>query len=218
MELDDLKQAWQSLDRRLEQRYALDLHRYRERKLGSARFRLLPVKAGLLLRMVCGVALVAASASFWWAHRGSPHLVASGLLLHAYGLLLIGSAAWEMQLLSELDYAAPVLDIQRRMARFRAWRVRLVPVWMVTGCFVWIPATLVVFQAWLGTDLWRQAPAVVLSLVAGGALAMVAFWAVGRWLPGAARVLNDSSVGDGVRRSQQALDEIARFESEAPPV
>jgi hypothetical protein len=215
MELDDMKQAWQSLDRQMARRYALDLEQYRERKLGSARFRLLPVKIGLVLQIVFGVAIVVASASFWAAHLGSLHLVVSGGLLQAYGVLLVGSAAWEMQMLVDIDYAAPVLAIQRSLAKFRAWRVRLVPVWTVTGCFVWIPLTLVVFKAWLGADIYAHAPEVVLYFVASGAVAMLAFWLVARWVPGAARVLNDSSVGGSLGRSQQVLNDIARFEAES---
>ncbi|MCE9657363.1 MAG: hypothetical protein K8R60_02310 [Burkholderiales bacterium] len=214
MEIDDMKQAWQSLDRQMARRYALDLEQYKERKLGSARLRLLPVKLGLVARMVVGVAIIAASASFWTAHMGSPHLIVSGLLLQAYGLLLVGSAAWEMQMLADIDYAAPVLAIQRRLAKFRAWRVRLVPVWMITGCFVWIPLTLVVFKAWLGADIYARAPEVVLYFLASGGVAMLAFWLIARWVPGAASVLNDSSVGGSLGRSQQVLNEIARFEAE----
>jgi hypothetical protein len=214
MELDDMKQAWQSLDRQMARRYALDLEQYRERKLGSVRFRLLPVKLGLVARMVLGVAIIAASTSFWIAHLGSPHLIVSGVLLQAYGLLLVGSAAWEMQMLVGIDYAAPVLTIQRRLATFRAWRVRLVPVWMTTGCFVWIPLTLVAFKAWLGADIYAHAPEVVLYFLSSGGVAMLAFWLIARWVPGAASVLNDSSVGGSLGRSQQVLNDIARFEAE----
>jgi len=214
MELDEMKLAWQSLDQRMARRYALDLEQYRERKLGSARFRLLAVKIGLLARMVFGVAAVVAGASFWAAHPGSLHLVVSGVLLQAYGLLLVASAAWEMQLLVDIDYAAPVVAIQRSLARFRAWRVRLMPVWIVTGCFVWIPLTIVVFKAWLGADLYVRAPEVVLYLVSCGAVAMLGFWIAARWVPGAAGALADSYAGTSLGRSQQQLDDIARFERE----
>ena len=45
---------------------------------------------------------------------------------------------------------------------------------------------------------------------AAGCLA--AFWAIGRWVPGAAKYLGESAVGGSVGRSQRVLDEIARFE------
>ena len=214
MELDDMKQAWQSLGRQMDRRYALDLEQYRERKLGSVRFRLMPVKLGLVVRMVLGVTLVAASTTFWIAHLASPHLIVSGLLLQAYGLLLIGTAAWEMQMLTGIDYSAPVLAIQRRLAELRAWRIRLVLLWTITGCFVWIPLTLVAFQAWFGADIYGNAPEVVLYFLASGGGVLLLFWLVARWLPGASSALSESSVGSGLGRSQQVLDDIARFEAE----
>jgi hypothetical protein len=214
MELDEMKLAWQSLDRHMARRYALDLEQYKERKLASARFRLLPVKIGLVLQMLLGVATIVVFTSFWVAHLGSLHLVVSGMLVQAYGLLLVVCGAWEMQMIVGIDYAAPVLAIQRRLAEFRAWRVRLVPLWIVTGSFVWIPLVLVAFKAWFGADVYAHAPQVVLVFVGSSAGALAAFWAVSRWVPGAARVLNDSSVGRSVGRSQRVLDEIARFETE----
>ena len=117
-------------------------------------------------------------------------------------------------MLAGIDYAAPVLAIQRRLAAFRAWRVRLVPLWIVTGCFVWIPLLLIACKAWLGADLYLHAPEVVLAFVVSGAVGLAAFWAIGRWVPGAAKYLGESSVGGSVGRSQRALDEIARFENE----
>ncbi len=214
MELDEMKLAWQSLDRQMERRYALDFEHYRERKLTSARRHLLPVKIALIARMLLGVAIIAIAASFWGAHIGSTHLVVSGVLLQVYGLLMVISAAWEMQLLGDVDYAAPVLAIQSRLEKFRAWRVRTMPIWMVTGCFVWIPMTLIVFKAWLGADIYERAPAVVLYFVGSGVVTMVAFWIVARWVPGAARLLGDSNVGGSLDRSRRFLNELVRFEVE----
>jgi hypothetical protein len=214
MELDEMKLAWQSLEQQMERHYALDLEDYRERKLTRARRYLLPVKLGLVLRIVLGIALIVFSASFWAAHIGSLHLVVSGVLLQGYGLLLVLSAAWEMQLLVGVDYAAPVLAIQRRLERLRSWRLRTLPIWVVTGCFVWIPMTLIVFKAWLGADIYQHAPEVVLYFVGSGVIAMVAFWIGARWIPGATKVLGDGAVGGSLDRSQQFLKELARFEFE----
>ena len=219
MELDDMKQAWQALDRRISQqmdrRYALDFARFRERHVASARRRLVPLQLGLGLRMVAGVALIVAAAAFWSAHLGTPHLLASGLMLQAYGLLLVGSAAWEMQLVADVDYSQPVVAIQRRLEKVKHGRLRLLPVWIATGCLVWLPATVVLFQAAFGADLVRHAPHVVGWLALSGVLAWLAFGAAGRWLPGAAAALHESSVGGALERSQRALQEIARFEAEA---
>src|SRR5690606_1415901 len=44
-------------------------------------------------------------------------LLATGLVLHAFGLVNIVLAAITLGLATTIDYTAPVLDIQRRLAR-----------------------------------------------------------------------------------------------------
>ncbi len=214
MELDEMKLAWQSIDRHMARRDALDLERYRDRKLVSARVWLLPTQAGLAVQIVAGVATIVASAMFWVAHLGAPHLVVCGVLLQAYGVLLAGTAAREMQMLAGIDYAAPVLAIQRSLEQLRAWRIRLVPLWLATGSFVWIPLTLAVFEAWFRADIYAHAPEVVLWLIVSGVVALVAGCMVWRWVPGTARLFGESAVGGSLGRARKALAEIARFETE----
>lgn len=54
----------------------------------------------------------------------------------------------------------------------------------------------------------------MLAFVGSSAVGLAAFWAIVRWVPGAAKYLGESSVGSSVGRSQRVLDEIARFETE----
>jgi hypothetical protein len=146
------------------------------------------------------------------AHRQSIPLVISGLLLQAYGVLLVVSGACELHMIRHIDYAGPVLEIQRRLAQLRVWRSRLVGVWVVTGCFVWIPLVLVAFKAWFGADIYANAPEVVVAFFGSGVGCLVLLRAVQRWMPGAARHMDHSSVGKRVLHAQGVLDEIARFQ------
>src|SRR5438552_692880 len=114
MELDEIKLAWQALDLRMAKSFALDLETYKERKLASARSGLGWVKLGLLLQMLLGIAMIVIFASFWVAHRHVLHFVVSGMLLQAYGMLLVVCSAREMHMIRDIDYAAPVLTIQRK--------------------------------------------------------------------------------------------------------
>lgn len=49
MELDDLKQAWRTLDQRLQRQNALALQAYRDRQAGKARRGLRPLLFGMAL-------------------------------------------------------------------------------------------------------------------------------------------------------------------------
>jgi hypothetical protein len=211
MELDDMKLAWQALGRRMEQQYALDFTQYREARVRKARRQLLPLQGGLLLRMGFGVALIVLAARFWVSQLGVPHLVLCGALVHAYGVLLVLTACIEWSLLLRIDYAAPVLDLQRGLEKLRVFRIRTLPMWIVTGCLWWVPMTVIALR-WLGIDLWLRAPTALAWLLASGVAALAGFWAVWRWLPGAVVSLQRDAVGASLERSRRFLDEIERFE------
>jgi len=130
---------------------------------------------------------------------------------HAYGVLLIVFAARNLYLIHRIDYAAPVLDIQRKLAGLRAFRVRVeTPVNAVVGCFIWIPV-LWVNLALYGVDLWS--PGFVRWGIASGLAGLLAMvvvvWAMRRM--GYASKIEDQSAGRSVRRAEAALDEITRF-------
>lgn len=216
MELDELKQSWQALDRRLAQQHVLTLQLQRESRLEKMRHGLRPLWVGQIVQIVAGALLALVAGNFWFEHRQYPHLLFCGVLVHAYGVLMIVFAARNLHLVKQVDYAAPVLDIQRRLAELRAWKTRVeAPVFFVTGCFVWIPALLMLF-AGLGADVWRLHPEVVLWLCAGGVASLLLMWAAIRVIRRVwgARVIEREAAGYSVRRAEAVLEEVRRFETD----
>ncbi len=214
MELDEMKLAWQVLDRRLEQQHALNLQLFRDGKLDKLRRGLRPLVWGQGIQMAIGVLLVGVAVAFWTTRLHVTHLLVCGLLVQAYGLLLIVFAARVLYLIQRIDHAAPVLLIQRQLADLRAWRVRVeAPMNAVLGCFIWIPVTWMNL-AWYGIDLWSRwfmLWAVASGLV-GLAGVMLVWWLMRR--AGMARKIEDNAAGRSVQKAQAMLDEIARFERE----
>jgi hypothetical protein len=210
MELDELKGAWQALERKLDRQHALELHHFRTGRLAQARSGLRPLIAGQLLQALGGVALMAAFAPYWVRHWGEWHLVAYGVSLHLYGLMLTLFAGRDLVHIARIDYAAPVLEIQKRLAELRAQRVRAGTAFAYAGCLVWVPLVLVLFAS-LGADLWVHKPAMVGWFVASGTAALIAWIGLSR-NGRLRRSMDDSAAGRSVTRAQAVLDEIARFE------
>ena len=199
MELDQLKQAWQRLDRRLEQQQALNLRLLSERLAP----RLRPPSWGQWLQLASGVMLAVLAGSFWWRHLGQPHLLLDGLLLHLYAI-------------SFIVFAARVLGIQARLAELEAWRRRAGAWFAAAGCIMWVPMTVLAFYA-VGADLWLNAPAVVWSFYASGLACLAVLWGIvrlSRRLPGLRHVVERSVLGAGLLRARAALEEIRRFQAE----
>ncbi len=218
MELDDFKSVWRQLDQRLDKLATLESQRMHADGVERARRRLRPLWLGQVVQVIGGAVLVMLAAGFWSSRREVGHLLACGLVLHAYGLLLILSAARHLALIGQLDYGEPVVTIQRRLAALRAWRLRVeAPVFGALGCFVWIPFLLVLFDGLWGVDLWTVAPGVVWIFIASGFACLLVLLGVIAWSrrPGRERfaaALARQGAGGSMWRAQAALDEVSRFE------
>jgi hypothetical protein len=219
MELDDMKNAWLALDRRLERQEALNVHNFREARLDRLRASLRPMLIGRIVQIVAGALLALTFAPFWVEHLDSPHLVVIGASLHAYALMMIIGGARDIYLIRRIDYAAPVLDIQRRLTELRAWLVKSAPVFGAIGCFIWVPFVLWAFIVLFGADIYAHAPQVVYWLLASSVVCLVPMLLVLRWVRHPARskwaaMLERSIVPTGVYKAQRFLDEVAAFARE----
>jgi hypothetical protein len=217
-ELDDLKAAWQTLNRNLERQYTLALHQLKEGKYARFRAGFRPLVVGQIIQLIAGALLSIFAGSFWFDHLGVPHLMFYGISLHAYGIMFIVFAARDLFLISRLDYAAPVLALQKQIADLRAWHVRAAIWFGIAGCFIWIPLMLILFYK-LGADVWMRNPDVVGWFVLSGLVCLGILYGIILWSrrPGReklAKNLESSSAGRSVTRAQAVLDEIARFEQE----
>lgn len=214
MELDEMKLAWQTLGRRLDKQYALNLQLFRDGRMDKLRRGLRPLVWGQAIQMVIGLLLAGVAVAFWTSHGRVTHLLVCGLLVHLYGVLLIAFSARNLYLIQRIDYATPVLKIQRQLADLRAWRVRVeTPVNAILGCFVWIPVMWMNF-AWYGIDLWSRSFFYwsISSSLVGLAVVVLVVWLMRR--AGMARKMEDHAAGRGLQKAEAVLQEIARFEQE----
>ena len=220
MELDDLKAEWQALNAQMGRQAALNLHIFKQSQREKARHGLRPLAWGQAFQMMAGALLILVSALVWSRDLHTLHLLVAGLVMHGYGLALILFGARMQYLISRVDYGAPVLDIQKRLARLRRFHV-VGGLWLgLPWWLLWVPLVMLLLGL-LRVDIYAgllaHAPSVIYSnLVIGiaGLLASVAFirWAVKR--PGLGRRLEDSAAGKSLNRARALLDEIAKFETE----
>lgn len=218
MELDELKATWQALDRKLSQGNAIQLQLFKDGRFKNMRAGLRPLLWGQIVQILFGVVTVLIGIAFWSEHRDVMHLFCTGLILHVYGVVSIITAGFTLGRISSIDYAAPVLDIQKQLASVRH---AYVGSGMVVGhawWLLWIPYAVVVF-AYLGVDIITVAPGFIWISVGIGIVGLLAMWAFHRWASSSrggklGQRYVESLGGGSVRRAQRVLDEIARFEQE----
>lgn len=217
MELDDMKAAWQALDERLDAQAKLTVHAITESRLDRMRRGLRPLAWGQALQIAVGTLVAIWAGSFWVDHRDVPHLLIAGLIVHAAGIAMIVLGTWIEVLITRIDYSAPVLTIQTRLAQLRNVYVRGglaigLPWWVL-----WVPFLMVFLKTQFGADLFVNAPGVVWINIAAGFVGMLLTWMFIRWAAGRpqlAKRLEDGAAGGSINRAQAQLNEIARFQSE----
>ncbi|ATD68247.1 serine/threonine protein kinase [Luteimonas chenhongjianii] len=218
MEHDDLKAAWQSLEARISRSDALQLAVLRETRLGRARSHLRFFKLGHWLQCLLGLGLVALGVMCWTRNPDIAGLLAAGIAVHAFGVINIIGAISALVLAARVDYSAPVLQIQRRLATLlRAYALNSaicgLPWWIM-----WLPVVVAVagldrIQPGAGTPSW-----IVWSLaISAAGLIATGIYAIRHYrrilgAPDAeTRACGDGA--DGIRRSRRMLAEIAEFEA-----
>jgi serine/threonine-protein kinase len=217
MELDEFKQQWQEMDRKLDRSIALNLRLLTEKRTRRTKLRLVPMLLLQPVQMVIGVALTIFFARFWIANLGTWPLLISGVLLHALSVGLVIDAVVRTALIVRINYAAPVVTIQRYLALMRRWEIRSFKwAWVA----VWLaPAPLLIVGAKLLTtvDLWSVAPNVVIytaigSIVGVGLSYLFDLWT--RHSPRLGAAMNSMYVGYSIAGAQAHLDEIDEFARE----
>ena len=215
LELDDLKAAWQSLDRKLDLQNTLLLDQARERRFRTLARRLMPLRLGQALQMAFGVLLVLPAVSVWSTLRDGSVLFWCATLMHVYGgaLILLGGVMQAM--LGQFERGEPVLISQKRLARARRFYVIAGMAAGLPWWFLWIPFGLVVIFATTGIDAYARASAgfnwMFAACFAGFLLTLGGYrWAMRR--PQWAQRIERSAAGRSLNRAKAALDELDAFE------
>ena len=225
MELDDLKQAWQTIDRRLQQQNALKLAEFHERKVGRLKSSLRPLFWGQIVSMLFGVCMLLLGVDVWPAHRDVPHLLIAGLVMHAYGIATIIAGGIVCGMIRGIDHASPVLEIQQRLSRIRKAYI-IGGMWVGLPWWVlWIPFAMTLAMATIGIDIYAIANTsgavsnwINISLLVS-VLGLPATWWFRRWSahPSRARLhkaIEDAFAGTSLGRAQAELDALKRFTEE----
>lgn len=221
MELHDLKTTWQALDRQLTQHNRLQLHLLREQKLEKARNSLRPLFWGQLAQLLLvGLPLIVLASCLWAGldHLPSSALLLAGVVVHAYGVAVVALAGATMGLVRTLDYSAPVLSIQKQLAKLRGLYVLNAMLCGLPWWFMWVPV-LMVGAGLVGVDLYARAPQVAWIGLGVGAVGLLGTWIFHRWArqpsrPQRAQAMRDSLTGGSLRKAQALMAELDHFEKQ----
>lgn len=219
MELDDLKDVWKRMDRRLEQQHEIQMQQHRETKLERARRNLRPLVWGQRLQILFGIAMIVLGVNAWRNDIDSIALIVAGITLHVYGVVTIIAAGLMLEQLRRIDHAAPVLAIQKQLAHLRR-------IYVVGGAAVglvwwllWIPFAMAFFYWLVGIDIHNHMKPMIYGSLIGGVIGVLATGWFHRWARRPERAAfgkawDESLTGSSLRKAGAVVDELAQFERE----
>ena len=217
MELDDLKTAWQALDRHLQQQSALNVHLFREQKLDKVSADLRRFYWGKIVQILFGDALIYFGILCTMRYLAVPQLLACSVFMLIYGVLIVVLGGITLGRISRIDYAAPVLEIQKRVSALQRFHVIAnlsagLPWW-----FLWIAVFVLEVKTNLGVDLFVAVPSFIWGSIAVGIVGLAAsVWFYRRSRDPRhtrmAKALNIGVAPRSLRDAKHALDDIAKFE------
>jgi len=214
LELAELKSAWRALDAKLERQHARELQAFRQGRLGRARLHLLPLYFEAVLEILVGLTIAVLAGGFWTGHLAEPVVLVAGLALHLYGIAMIALASRSLVLLTRLDFAAPVLTIQRDLAGLEEHRTRAALALGLPWWVLWLALLVSLARAFPAIDLYARAPGWVLGNFAFGLLGIAVSLLVVRRIRRRKPTHDGTTLGWLLRRARRQIEELERFERE----
>jgi hypothetical protein len=165
-----------------------------------------------------GMPCIFLAGALWMSKPAFASVIVAGVILHAYGVLTIIGAGVVLAQLARIDHAAPVVEIQKQLARTRTLYVRSGMVAGLPWWFLWVPILMVLVG--LGdVDLLASAPSLVWGGLGIGAAGLLGTWWFHRWArrperAGLGRKVDDSLTGGSLRKAMAQLQEVRRFEQD----
>lgn len=225
MELDDLKAEWAKRDRALEQNLKMQTALMRdvlvEKQLNKLRRR----NARNVFEFAIYLAFVIGFGAFLAANWGRWEFFIPALLLDIWTITMGAVTFAERARLSAVDFSAPVLDIQKRLAALRAERARAFQWAFLTGQVLWwTPFFIVLIWGLFHIDLYRVSDFmprfIAINIGAGLALIPALLWVahvIGPRLANSAiaRSVLDGVTGRDLAEARAIAQRLAQFEAEA---
>lgn len=203
MELDDFRNNWM-------ENGAVRINSRAARAIVRAEDSLRRHWRQLTIELIVDAALLLVIGSFAADHIGEPRFLAPALLLHVAVILLGIPLVRQLVLLRGVDYAEPVVAIQRQVERLRIEQIRSTKWTLLAAPLLWTPLLIVAMKGLLGLDAWALLDTrwlvanVAFGIMFLGGMLWVSRRIEGRWM--------DALAGRSLETATRHLDEVARFE------
>jgi hypothetical protein len=212
MTFEEMQQQWKTQDAKLDAIVSFNT----TNAVDSALDR---VRRWIWLELLFGIAALLMLGSFEAAHLREPRYLATAIVLHLCALALVGACAWQLIAARRVDYADPVLDVQRRLNALKISRIRTTQWTLLLSPALWLPIVLVMLKGFLGIDGYALFDArwIAANVLFGLAFIPLMLWLARRYGPRLSRSplvrsLVDDLAGRSLNEAAAFAERLARFE------
>lgn len=224
MNLDDLKDRWTELDRKLDASLRLNTRLLNARKLDRAATALRRLSWFLWFELALDAVLLVWLGSYLVDHMTQLRFVLPGGVLYGFVIAYVVLIVQQLVGIARLDYDGQVVEIQKRMETLRIWRLRATKMVFLLAPLLWAALLVVVPKSLIGLDVYAACSVAWLAanFVFGVAVIPVAVWISRRYAdrmersPLVQRIMRDLA-GYNLNAALNSLESIKRFEDPLRP-
>jgi hypothetical protein len=218
MDLDQMKLAWNRMNQLLENQQRQLVQIRLDQELKRVRSSLRPLFWGQVWQIVLGILVILFAVGYWSANIDVWYRLASGIVMHIYGVVVIIMAGITLGCLRDIDYAQPVLTIRRRVARLKSTYVLNGMIVGLPWWLLWILLAVMV-AGYGGRDLIADCPQWILWSAAVGVVGLWGTWMFHQWAhrpvrSGWGKRLDAGAAGASINKAQRIIAELEAFENE----
>lgn len=180
----------------------------RRELMDRVRDSLRPLRSGQIIQIFIGIGLIFLGVQCWARNTDVPHRLICGLIIHAYGIVVIGGAAHVLTRIGRMDYSKPVREVREMLERVRKAYLLSGPLVGFPWWLMWLPATVAI-----GFDGVLHPYSLWVSLAVG-----IVGWGVTHWIHRRMMNAKESTdakwqkaiIGLSLSRAYRTLGEIER--------
>jgi hypothetical protein len=215
MNFEEMQQQWTAQDQTPDPVIQINLGELRGSHVYAAATALQRLTRSLGLELVVNAIVMLVLSSFVSNHLREPRFLAPALLLHGCAIALVAANIRQLVLLRRVDYAGPIVAMQRTLATLRLSRIRTTKWTFVVAPLLWVPMLITGLRGLLGVDAYwfLDAGWIAVNILFGVAVIPLTLW-LARLFRGS-RLLQriaDSFAGQSLNDAKAFLDQVARFE------
>lgn len=221
MNFEDLQRQWATLDKKLETSIRLNTELLRQTKLEKSKSALQRLAFFIWVEVLLAIPVILVVGSFLGNHYTQPAFFIPGLTLHISAIGLMGSGIYQLVTLSQMDFSAPVLTIQKKLESLRIYRIRETKWTFLLAPLLWTPLLIVAMKGLLGVNTYATFDLtwMAANFIFGLAIVVSGIWVSKRYghrmshIPWIQKLMNDLA-GNNLNQALGILANLSEFENE----